>query len=350
MRPNVSLRQLDRPRLAALVGVVVVVAVSILAVAASQQEAERTNGTGDAPDRGRSTQALVDPVAGGRSTEEFDASVAPGGDESIGATAAPAPDAASPAVVEPTTNARIALPSLDAKVVRIGSIELEVARRDFEDSWGAVQAVATSGGGYVVAATRSGAGDDARTASITMRVPTERFEAALDRLREVDGATVGRLDVTSEDVTQEYVDVRSRLRHDRAVEARLVTLLGRADAVGEVLAVQARLDAVQEQIEVARGRLTYLDRLTAMSTIDVALTAPAVGGASDPTSEPGTLREALDEAADRFVEAIAGALVWLGGALPVLLLLAVVGGSARIAWVRRARRASTHVEASDSGR
>lgn len=283
----------------------------------------------------------VAPDAGTVDTGTTDGSSEAGGGAGDAATSLEAPvEAAVPEGVDGSiapAAGGLAQPDLDARIVRSGAIELRTPRRRFEDAWGDVQAVATGSGGYVIEASRSGAGDSARRATITLRVPGERFEAALERLRDVRGAKVGRLDVSSQDVTQEYVDTRSRLRHDRAVEGRLLALLAEADGVSEVLAVQARLDTVQQQIEVARGRLQYLDKLTEMATIQVSLVTPAATGTDRP--ERSELREAFGDAGERFVENVAAAVVWIGGLLPALIALAVLAVVVRVASTRRAARA-----------
>ena len=246
------------------------------------------------------------------------------------------PAAAGRAADVASSSSTLAMPALDTKIVRTGSITLRTKRANFEDAWSDAQAVATGHGGYIVAASRSGAGDSARIGTITMRVPTGRFEDAVDRLRGLDHVSVRGLDISSQDVTQEYVDTKSRLRHDRAVESRLITLLAKANTVSEVLAVQSRLDSVQEQIEVARGRLQYLDKLTAMSTIEVALRAPRAAGDTKQQAQddPSVLGEALRDASDRFNANVASAIVWLGGALPALVMLLVAAIVGRIAWRR----------------
>ncbi len=228
-------------------------------------------------------------------------------------------------------------PALDPKIVRNGSLRLSSKRASFEQVFDDVQSTATRYGGYVIAANRNGAGREALDGSIMMRVATDRFEAALDHLRDVDGARVKGLDVSSQDVTQEYVDTKSRLRHDRAVEARLMTLLAATKGVSEVLAVQSRLDVVQEQIEVSRGRLQYLDKVTAMSTIQVDLHAPAAKGRAGADEPAGPIASAFSDAGERFVDAVADGIVWFGGALPTLLLLGTAGV---IGWVivRRKRQ------------
>ncbi len=279
--------------------------------------------------------ALVDPAV----------APAPGGAARDASTGISAEEAAKAGVLDESiatdapvaTNSMVAPPELEAKIVRSANIELRVKRAGFEDAWGDAQAVATTHGGYIVAASRSGAGTDARVGTITMRVPTKRFDAAVDSLRTVSGAKVRRLDVASQDVTQEFVDVRSRLRHDRAVEARLLALLSQTKGVSEVLAVQAQLDQVQEQIELSKGRLGYLEKMTSMSTIEVTITAPAKAGADHDDVKPSVLSESLDDAKERFEANVAGAIVWLGGALPTLLLLGALGLAGRVIW-RRTRR------------
>jgi hypothetical protein len=321
-------RSLDvpRPTRRQLIGLAVIAAAVLVALAATlqpQEQLRRANAPGDAGVIGADPALFGDSMVGA---------------EGAGGMAEPAPASRelAPAdgghLADDGTGSMLVPPALDAKIVRTASLELDIRRGRFEAAWGDVQAVATAHGGYILAATRSGAGDTARTGSITMRVPSERFEDAIERLRGVEDATVERLDVASQDVTQEYVDVRSRLRHDRAVEGRLLALLAEAEGVSEVLAVQARLDTVQQQIEVARGRLQYLDKLTELSTITIALRAPATADRDERTAGP--LGEAFEQARERFVANVAAVVVWLGGALPALVMLAVAGVVARVAWRR----------------
>lgn len=252
---------------------------------------------------------------------------------SAGGVAAPATAPVAATADEATST--IAAPELDAKIIRTGSLQLKVKRGTFEDAWGDAQSVAGSFGGYVLTASRSGAGKGPRYGTITMRVPSGRFDAALDRLRDTSHAKVERLDVSSQDVSQEYVDTKSRLRHDRAVEGRLLALLARTETVSEVLAVQARLDQVQEQIEVSKGRIAYLDKMTAMSTIELTLREPGAHSTPKQAQERSTLARSFDDAVERFVGNIGAAMVWFGGALPVLAAIAFAAFVGRRWWRRR---------------
>lgn len=312
-------------------------------------DGERTGATAGSENQG--TRPIPEPLDRNVASTEID----PGGDGARDEFGTGVHDAGKadaligpePSVIDPAAapTDMIALPELDARIIRTGSIELRVKRAGFEDAWGDVQAVAAAHGGYVIAASRSESGDGPRAGTIAMRIPTRRFDVAVDRIREVSGAKVRRLDIVSQDVTQEFVDVRSRLRHDRAVEARLLALLGRTRSVSEVLAVQSRLDQVQEQIELSKGRLDYLEKMTSMSTVQVSITAPAAAGVDSDAQkdERSVLSRSFADARDRFEGNVAAAIVWFGGVLPTLVLIAALALAGRMIW-RRVRPAKASRE------
>lgn len=116
---------------------------------------------------------------------------------------------------------------------------------------------------------------------LTLRVPAGRFDALLAALVGV-GEGVEYRTVTADDVTEQWVDLEARLGARRAVEARYQEILGRANTVEEVLAVEARLGETREAIEAAEGQLRYLRDQVALSTITLVLTqrtATALSGA-----------------------------------------------------------------------
>ena len=106
--------------------------------------------------------------------------------------------------------------------------------------------------------------------TLTVRVAAAQFDALLAALTGL-AAEVDRREVMVDDVTEEFVDLEARLRARRAVEAQYVALLGRANAVTDVIAVQKQLADVREEIERAEGRLRYLTDRAALSTVEVTL-------------------------------------------------------------------------------
>jgi hypothetical protein len=105
------------------------------------------------------------------------------------------------------------------------------------------------------------------TASIQVRVPVNSFDVALRRFSQL--GTVDTVSTSSQDVTSQYVDLQARLNHYRAVEARLVRFLAQTHTVGEMLAVQDRLDRVQLTIEELTAELKSMQQTTSYGTISV---------------------------------------------------------------------------------
>jgi hypothetical protein len=162
----------------------------------------------------------------------------------------------------------------DRKIVQTASIRLQV--RQVGESFEEVGRIATASGGFVASSSFSYQGD-VQVASVTIRVPADRYQSVLSEIR---GLAV-RVDAegsNASDVTEEYSDLGARLRSLEATEAQLFQLLGRANSVNEILLVQDRLNGVRTEIERVKGRMNLLDKLSDMATITVHL-RPAVGAA-----------------------------------------------------------------------
>jgi hypothetical protein len=190
---------------------------------------------------------------------------------------------AAPPSADGATSADI----LGRTIIRNGSVALEV--ESVAESFEAVRSVATANGGFVADSTFYGGSsatdedDGSRFASLTLRVPSERFEQVVADLRAL-AIEVTSISTSSQDVTGEVTDLESDLRNLRAVESQYLELLGRADAIGEVLQVQDRLNQTRSQIERIEGRLALLESLADLATLRVELRtplAPVVAEAGD---------------------------------------------------------------------
>lgn len=228
--------------------------------------------------------------------------------------------------------------SFGDRIVRTADLSLEVRKGSFDTAWRDVFAIVARLGGRVLSASRGDAGgpiplESQAAASkpralgdLTIRVPAGRFEKATNALRALG---VVRADsVSSEDVTQEFVDLQSRLRHLRAEERVLLKLFSRAKSVGDTLQIENRLGDVQAQIEESAGRIRFLGARTSFSTISLHLAEPGVVPGTVPAERP-TLEEAWQTAIDGLVR-IGGATLIVGvWASPFVLLSLVVVGARR---------------------
>jgi len=161
-----------------------------------------------------------------------------------------------------------ALPvSEERMIVRTGEISLVV--KDVVGTQDEVARLAVSLGGYVVSSRISGEEDD-RRGWISIRVPDEKFEQALAELRDLS-VRVESESTDSQDVTEEYVDLQSRLKNAQATENQYLALLQKAENVEDILRIYERLSQVRNEIEQIKGRIQYLERTSSMSLISVRL-------------------------------------------------------------------------------
>lgn len=249
------------------------------------------------------------------------------------ATAAPAPYAAD----EQDGAAFRAASGVDAGplIVRTGQLNLEVATLD-EALAAAEQAVAAAGG-YVAASQRSG-DEDRASATVTYRIPVERWEATLAALRKV-GTKVLSEQTASEEVTSQVVDLGARLVNLRATETALQAIMTKATKIPDILEVQAQLSSVRQEIEQLTAQKQALEERAALATLAVGFSLPPVVAVAQ-VREGWDPAKQVDEAAATLVgigQGVASAMIWAGIVLlPLALLLGIGIG---IAWliVRRVR-------------
>lgn len=162
-------------------------------------------------------------------------------------------------------------PSMDItqrKIVRNGDLSIEV--RDPVAMEAQVRRIAEEAGGYVVSS-RTYRVQDGTAAELTVRVPADRFSEVFDRIKALTDRTPKNAQITTQDVTEEYIDLRARLQALEAVHDRLVQLLKEARTVDDALKVEQALRDNEAQIEQVKGRLQFLERSSDLSSIHVQL-------------------------------------------------------------------------------
>jgi hypothetical protein len=152
-------------------------------------------------------------------------------------------------------------------IVRTGNMSLvvEYISQTVED----ITQMSLAFGGYVVSSYVSGEEEDMR-GWITFRVPDDKFETALEQLR--DMAVRVELEQTySQDVTEEYVDLQARLGNAEATEQQYLALLDKAEEIEDILDIYDYLSRIRSTIEQLKGRIQYLEQTTSTSLIEVSL-------------------------------------------------------------------------------
>lgn len=223
----------------------------------------------------------------------------------------------------------------DARIIRTGSIELEVTDvpRALRTARDAIVAL----GGYVGASNTSNS-DERPSAQITYRIPANRWEDALDALRSLNGLTTRVVTEQTQavEVTGQVIDLEARIRNLRASETALQGIAAKATKISDVLEVEARLTDVRGQIEQLTAQLQDLNDRAGYATLTAYFSVPVVAvEAAGKDWEPATV---VDEAAASMItilQGLASAGIWfLIVWLPILLVLGLVAALA----IRVARR------------
>lgn len=193
-------------------------------------------------------------------------------------------------------------------------------------------------GGYASGSTRSGTGEEA-SASITFRVPANRWEAALAAAR---GAGDDVLEEQTEtvDVTGDVVDLKARIRNLQATETAIEAIMTRAGKIEDVLEVESRLSDVRGQIEQLSAKAADLQGRAAYSTLTVRVNmrpAPVIAR-QEARFDPGREAEGATAQLVGILQHVATVGIWVGIVwLPILVVLGVLGGIGYVIG-RRARR------------
>ncbi len=153
----------------------------------------------------------------------------------------------------------------------------------------------------------------------TIKVPEESFDRLMDSLVKV-AEFVDYENITTQDVTEEYIDLQSRLKTKLEVKERYETILRkRAKTVKDILATEEKLRVIQEEIEATQGRLQYLTNKVSLSTIQVDL-YETVAYKETPTSYTRTFLSKVKEGFSfgwQLIESIVLGVIYIW---PLLLL------------------------------
>lgn len=214
----------------------------------------------------------------------------------------------------------------------IKNANLSMAVPEPADSVETISNMAEEMGGFVVSSnlykTTSSSGLEYPNANITIRVPSEKLEEALEKIKkevEEPELDIFNEEISGQDVTREVTDLESRLRNLQAAEKQLLEIMETAADAENVIEIFRELTNVREEIEVIQGQIKYYRESASLSAISVFLQAkealePITIGGWEPGLEAQKALQALVEGGKFIVEA----LIWLVlFAVPILAAIFV---------------------------
>jgi hypothetical protein len=161
--------------------------------------------------------------------------------------------------------AESSLQSIEPTRMLIWTARLSLEVNDVSEAVAQATSITDDADGYVESKTETGE----RNARLTLRVPSGALEPLLDSLEGLGRTTSRR--VSSEGVTDQYVDTDARLQTKIALRDRLTALLDRADNVQDILAIERELGRIQADIDSMQARLAALEAKADLATIHLSV-------------------------------------------------------------------------------
>ncbi|WP_160720285.1 DUF4349 domain-containing protein [Bacillus sp. USDA818B3_A] len=205
--------------------------------------------------------------------------------------------------------------------------DLELRVKNFEKTVQNLENKVKNYGGYIAESNVTRDGNEQVSGLLKLRIPQEHFQ---DFLTDAEGQAVEVLqrNINGQDVTEEYVDLESRLKSKKAVEERLLSFMKNAAKTEDLLKISDDLASVQEEIEVIEGRMKYLKNQTSFSTVNITLYETKVVIPNLDKDQLNTwekIKKQFMKSTNLLLAALSGIVVFILGNLPILFVFVLVG-------------------------
>ena len=171
----------------------------------------------------------------------------------------------------------------EQKIIKTGNLRFET--NDLEATYTQIQN-AVKNSKATIQNDNEGTDYESVFRNLTVRVPSQNFDVFIASISK-GVAYFDTKEITSQDVTAEFIDLDARLKAKRVLENRYLELLKKANKVTEMLEIEKQLSVIREEIETKEGQLNYMQNQVSYSTITIAF-YKSVAAASGTTESYGT--------------------------------------------------------------
>jgi hypothetical protein len=198
----------------------------------------------------------------------------------------------------------------DRLVVQESNLSLVVM--DVRETSDQIVDQAKSVGGYMVNTSLTNP-EEAPFATVTVRVPADKLREVLDDFRGL-AVKVTSENIRGTDVTDEYVDLESRLETLGKTKTKFEEILNKATEIQDILEVQRQLTYLQDQIDSLKGRQEYLEQTAKLAKVTVYLSTDEYALPYKPTEtfRPKVVFKLAVRSLVNVLRSFAKTLIWIG--------------------------------------
>lgn len=224
------------------------------------------------------------------------------------------------------------------KVIYNASLQMEV--KNLPDVQDKIRDLSSQMGGYIVDQRLYEDTKERQEGYLTVRVPQAQFQIFLSKVKLL-GIKVENQSVSGQDVTEEYVDLQSRLKSKKLTEKRLTQFMNEAKDTKTLLEISNELSKVQEEIETLEGKIKYLDNQVDFSTVTINLAENKVvvpGLENNQLNTWEKTKKQFMKSINFLVSFLSWLIVFMIGNLPVIVLLGLIGFIVFLIWKYRRKK------------
>ncbi|MGJ9459771.1 DUF4349 domain-containing protein [Oceanobacillus sp. CF4.6] len=216
----------------------------------------------------------------------------------------------------------------DRKIIYNANLYIEV--KDYQQTLNRIQSQVADRGGYIVESNMTGDTENNSTyGHMTVRIPQDQFREFIVIVEE-GSSNVLESSISGQDVTEEFIDLESRLKSKRVVEERLLSFMEKAEETEDLLTISADLAKVQGELDEITGRMKYLENRTDLATVTISIQENNVTISGMNDGDLNTWEKTKQQflkSINFLLSAFSGIFVFIIGNLPLFILLGA------IAWI-----------------
>ena len=198
--------------------------------------------------------------------------------------------------------------SLKRMVITTANVTLEV--KNLNETYKILREIAVKGNGYITQSNMN-LTEGEKTGTMTIRLPVTGYEQALEEIRKL-GKVLSN-EETGDDVTEEYVDLQSRIKNLRIEETTFQALMRNVKKMQDIITIEEQLGRIRGEIEQVTGRMKFLDNQVSLSTINITYSEPVP-----------SVKKVIDWDVSRSASGALNALTAIGRALVTLVIWIVI--------------------------
>ena len=213
---------------------------------------------------------------------------------------------------------------LNKKLIYHANLNMEV--KDYAKAQTDIRNIISLTQGYIIGFTET-MSEVEQGGTFIVKVPASGLSSFLNKLEGVKHESIQR-NIEGKDVSEEYVDLGSRLKAKQLMEAQYIEFMKKATKSSDLVAFANELGSIQESIEQIKGRMRYIDQNVSFSTVELRLYQTDASITVQKQKEQGPLLDRASDALTGSLHVLSTMFQWLvvilAGALPVLVGLGII--------------------------